>query len=203
MNPAAQLMGRSARHKIFMALVALAIVVPACAPKSANENEPSPVISGAPKTSLPMPPAKGAQLAQLGWVLSDGSHTTVGAYQNKVLLLDFYATWCMPCRDSIPHLIALEKQYGPRGLAVVGLNVGGPDDLEEVPAFAQEFKIDYPLGVPDQSLTEFLMSDVDAIPQTFVFDGRGQLIKRYIGYSESMATELDQLIRSALESPAR
>jgi thiol-disulfide isomerase/thioredoxin len=186
-----------------MAMLAVAIALAGCGRKSVNENAPSPVISGPPKTSLPMPPANGAQLSQLGWMLSDGSHTTVGAYQHKVLLLDFYATWCMPCRDSIPHLIALEKQYGPRGLAVVGLNVGGPDDLDAVPAFAREFKIQYPLGVPDESLTDFLMSDIDAIPQTFVFDGRGQLIKRYIGYSQSMGTELDQLIRSNLESPAK
>src|SRR5262245_8281013 len=98
MKLTAQLMGRTSRLKILIVVLTLALA--ACAPKPANENAPSPVISGVPKTSLPMPPAKGAQLAQLGWVLSDGSHTTVGAYQNKVLLLDFYATWCMPCRDS-------------------------------------------------------------------------------------------------------
>jgi thiol-disulfide isomerase/thioredoxin len=150
-----------------------------------------------------MPSSNGAVLGQMGWVLPDGAHPTISNYQDKVLLLDFYATWCMPCRDSIPHLIALEKKYGPRGLAVVGLNVGGPDDLQAVPAFAREFNIHYPLGVPDQSLTDFLMSDVDAIPQTFVFDGKGQLIKRYIGYSATMAEELDALIRSALESPSK
>jgi thiol-disulfide isomerase/thioredoxin len=199
-----QMIGPTSRRTILLiAILALATVLDACAPKTTNENEPSPVLSGPPKTSLPMPPSNGGQLGQMGWILSDGAHTTISSYQNKILLLDFYATWCMPCRDSIPHLIALEKQYGPRGLAVVGLNVGGPGDLQEVPAFAQEFNIQYPLGVPDESLTNFLMSDIDAIPQTFVFDGRGQLIKRYIGYSESMANELDELIRSTLESSSK
>ena len=150
-----------------------------------------------------MPPIAGTQLGQMGWVLPDGSHPIINDYRDKVLLLDFYATWCMPCRDSIPHLIALEKQYGPRGLAVVGLNVGGPEDLPEVPAFAREFNIHYPLGVPDESLTDFLMSDIDAIPQTFVFDGKGQLIKRYVGYNESMVSELDALIRANLEASSK
>ena len=187
---------------LFIVTLVLSLAA-ACAPKPQNENEPAPVISGAPKTALPMPPGNGGTLAQMGWILSDGAHPTISDYRDKVLLLDFYATWCMPCRDSIPHLIELEKQYGPKGLAVVGLNVGGPEDLPGVPAFAQEFNIHYPLGVPDQSLIDFLMSDVDAIPQTFVFDGKGQLIKRYIGYSPAMASELEILIRSALEGSSK
>ncbi len=61
-----------------------------------------------------------------------------------------------------------------KGLVVVGLNVGGPGDEQQVPAFAKEFGIQYPLAKPDEDLVSFLLSDSDAIPQTFVFDRRGQ-----------------------------
>jgi len=150
-----------------------------------------------------MPPINGSKsIAQMGWALPEGNRITVANYRDKVLVLDFYATWCMPCRDSIPHLIDLQNRYGPQGLAIVGLNVGGPDDREAVPAFAREFKIRYPLGFPDQELGDLLLSDNSAIPQTFVFDRSGRLVQRYIGYGESTASELEQTIRGALTSSA-
>jgi thiol-disulfide isomerase/thioredoxin len=178
--------------------------VPSCAHRTENRNQPTPVLSGQPKSSFPMPPLNGpTALGQLGWVLSDGRHITIGTYHNKVLVLDLYATWCEPCRESIPHLIDLEKKYEAQGLSVVGLNVGGPDDLSKVPAFARAYNIQYPLGTPDQALTDLLMSDNDAIPQTFVFDRQGRLIKRYVGYYDSMTNELEEIVSSTLESAAQ
>ena len=105
---------------------------------TANKN--TPVISNPPNnTTYPMPPFKGTSIANMGWEFSDGNRSVFADYQGKVLVLDFYATWCAPCRNSIPHLIDLEKRYGPQGLVIVGLNVGGTDDQAEVPAFAREF----------------------------------------------------------------
>ncbi len=75
----------------------------------------------------------------MGWTVANSQHVRLSDLKYKVVILDFYATWCVPCRDSIPHLIDLHKRYGPKGLQVVGLNVGGPDDYEEVPAFARQF----------------------------------------------------------------
>ncbi|MCM3872207.1 MAG: TlpA family protein disulfide reductase [Pyrinomonadaceae bacterium] len=146
-----------------------------------------------------MPPlrAEGAG-AEMGWTLVDGGRARVADFRGQVLVLDFYATWCVPCRQSIPHLIELHRRANPHGLQVVGLNVGGPDDRVEVAAFAAEFNIPYPLGFPDKPLSDFFLSDNDSIPQTFVFDRGGQLIKRFIGYDDSMPEELDQVIQSAL-----
>jgi hypothetical protein len=68
----------------------------------------------------------------------------------------------------------------------------------KVAAFAAEFKIPYPLGSPDKPLSDLFLSDDDSIPQTFVFDRGGQLIKRFIGYDDSMPKELERVIQSAL-----
>ena len=111
-------------------------------------NSNTPVISGAPPgTTFPMPPTNGASITNMGWELSDGKRSLFSEYKGKVLVLDFYATWCVPCRDSIPHLIGLQKKHEDKGLVVVGLNVGGPGDDQEVPAFAKEFGIQYTLAI--------------------------------------------------------
>ena len=136
----------------------------------------------------------------MGWVLSDGSRARLGDYQGKVLVLDFYATWCEPCRKSIPRLIALQDKYAAKDLQVVGLNVGGPDDRIKVSNFAKELGVQYPLGFPDQALSDLFLSDNQTIPQTFIFRRDGTLQKRIIGYDLAAEVELEKAIDEAVNS---
>lgn len=150
-----------------------------------------------------MPPLKATSVADLGWVLpqtSDGNlgRAKIGDYTGKVLVLDFYATWCLPCRESVPHLIELQKRYGDQGLAVVGLNVGGPDDRVLVAEFAKELQIQYSLGFPDRTLTDFLLSNDTTIPQTFIFRRDGTLAKRLIGFDAGAGQMMEEIIRAEL-----
>jgi thiol-disulfide isomerase/thioredoxin len=173
----------------------------ACSRTPSNASEPTPVLSGPPNTTYPMPPLNmDIARTELGWTLHDGQRVRLADYRGRALALDFYATWCAPCRQSIPHLIDLQRRYGPQGLQVVGLNVGGPDDRVKVPGFAGELQIQYPLGFPDKALTDFFLSDNATIPQTFVFDRQGQLVKRFIGYDEAVPGQLQQAIQTALIS---
>jgi len=149
-----------------------------------------------------MPPLKGTSLNNMGWELTEGKRSVFSEYRGRVLVLDFYATWCVPCRDSVPHLIGLQKKYEDQGLSVIGLNVGGPGDEERVPAFAKEFGIQYALAKPDEDLVSFLLSDSDAIPQTFVFDRQGKLVERLIGFGPQSGQRLDRAVESALQTPA-
>ena len=121
-------------------------------------------------------------------------------YKGKVVVIDFYATWCEPCRAEIPRLVQMQKDYGAGGLQVIGLNVGGDDDRPKVPSFAKEFGIEYPLGFPDDNLVDQYLTDNQNIPQSFVFDRDGNLIKRFIGYSSKSGAELEQIVRSAVNS---
>lgn len=175
---------------------------PGCTVSHDSSSE-TPVITAAPNnTTYPMPPLNGKTLTTTGWHLSNGQRAFFSDFKGQVLVLDFYATWCIPCRNSIPHLVQLQERYSKEGLRVVGLNVGGPDDLDKVPAFAREFKIQYQLAVPDDELNDLLLSDNSDIPQTFVFDRRGLLKKRFVGFSETSAKEMDEAIESALQSTA-
>lgn len=186
--------------KAAVSLVVCAFFLIACSRKEPTTTTgATPVLSGPPNTTYPMPPlkAEGGD-AEMGWTLVDGRRVSLADFRGQVLVLDFYATWCAPCRKSIPHLIELQRHSGPHGLQVVGLNVGGPDDRVKVAAFLVEFNIPYPLGFPDKQLSDLFLSDDDTIPQTFVFDRGGQLVKRFIGYDDSMPKELERVIQSAL-----
>ena len=183
----------------FISLAAAVVItssINACINQKHEDAAATPVLSGPPKTSFPMPPLKAR--SDMAWVLNDGKRTTLADYEGKLLVVDFYATWCQPCRQSIPRLIALQQTYGPRGLQVVGLNVGGPDDRIKVANFAKELSIQYPLGFPDQALTELFLSDDQTIPQTFVFGRQGQLVKRFIGYDGAVGDELEQVIQKEM-----
>jgi thiol-disulfide isomerase/thioredoxin len=150
-----------------------------------------------------MPPLNGGSLNTLGWTGDGGKRSVFSDFRGKVLVLDFYATWCVPCRDSIPHLVELQKKHEAEGLQVIGLNVGGPDDPPKAPAFAKEFGIQYPLAMPDDDLVMFLMADNNAIPQTFVFDREGKLAQRLIGFAPGDDKIIDQAVEAALQIPAQ
>jgi cytochrome c biogenesis protein CcmG, thiol:disulfide interchange protein DsbE len=163
----------------------------------------TPVISAPPgNTTYPMPPIETSSINNMGWTVSDGKHSLFSEYKGKVLVLDYYATWCNPCRKSIPHLIELQKKHQDQGLQVIGLNVGGPNDLEKIPGFAKELGIQYPLALPDDDLVAFMLSDETSIPQTFVFDRDGQLVERVIGFSPVVAARIDAAVENALKTSA-
>src|SRR5437899_12101691 len=94
-----------------------------------------------------------------GWLQGNNQHAKLADYLGKVVVLDFYATWCEPCRDETPHLVQMQRQYEAQGFQIVGLNVGGEDDREEVPGFAKDFQIQYPLGFPDDELVDTYLKD--------------------------------------------
>jgi thiol-disulfide isomerase/thioredoxin len=136
----------------------------------------------------------------MGWILSDGTRAMLDDYHGQVLVLDFYATWCAPCRKSIPRLNALHHTFGARGVKIIGLNVGGADDRIKVPAFARELDVGYPLGFPDQALTDLFLSDNQQIPQTFVFGREGLVKGRFIVYEDSTGDGVEKMINELANS---
>jgi len=135
-----------------------------------------------------------------GWTLDHNQRAQLADYKGKVVVLDFYATWCEPCRAETPRLVELQRQYAAQGLQVIGLNVGGEDDREQVPAYAKEFGIQYPLAFPDDDLADRYLADNQNIPQAFVFDRNGNLLKRFVGYSDNSGVELEQVVKASLTS---
>ena len=113
------------------------------------------------------------------------------------MILDFWATYCPPCIEEIPHLKALKAKYGA-GLEVIGLHVGGDDDKPKVPEFVERLKIDYRLAYPEDALTSFVFGQDTAIPQTAIFDREGRLVKKITGFNEQIRVELDRAVDKAV-----
>jgi thiol-disulfide isomerase/thioredoxin len=150
------------------------------------------------KTRPPAPVENSA--SAYGWTLDNNRRAKLADYKGKVVVLDFYATWCEPCRVETPHLIQMQQQYGEQGLQVIGLNVGGEDDRDQVPGYAKELGIQYPLGFPDDELVDAYLTTNQNIPQAFVFDRTGRLVKRFIGYNEGVGQELERVVQVTLAS---
>ncbi|HYP01465.1 MAG TPA: TlpA disulfide reductase family protein [Pyrinomonadaceae bacterium] len=169
-----------------------------------------------PRTALPMPPVATAHDSSSSttapngvgvvhasqWTTLDGRRAKGEDFKGKVLVLDFWATYCPPCRDEVPHLIALQRRYGAQGLHVVGLNVGGAEDRPKVPDFIEEFGIQYALGYPDEQMSDLFFADNSAIPQTYVYDRRGRLAKRFVGFDAKISAELERVVQAALADKA-
>ncbi len=166
---------------------------PAAAPVSVSNRPIS--INNIPQTNLPFPPSK--NIENLGWTLFDGQAQKLGEYKGKVVVLDFWATFCPPCLEEIPHLVELQNKYAD--LKVIGLHVGGEEDVPKVPAFVKKLKINYVLAYPEDELNKILLGNDNAIPQTFVFDRDGRLIEKFVGYDQKVKTDLDKAITQALD----
>ena len=179
-------------------LLLFAFIFAACRPSAAPvsvSNRPV-SINDIPQTNLPLPPVK--NIENLGWQLASGNRQTLGELKGKVVILDFWATYCPPCLEEIPHLAALQNKY--QDLQIIGLNIGGDEDKPKIPAFVEKLKMNYPLGYPQDELTDFLFGGDDRIPQTFVFDKNGRLVKKFVGFDAQTKSELDAAVRQALEN---
>jgi thiol-disulfide isomerase/thioredoxin len=161
-------------------------------------------VNDVPLTSQPMAPTKPVE--EMTWAVMDNKTALEGSvfklkdFRGKAVILDFWATYCKPCIEEIPHLRALQKKYGKENLEVVGMHVGGEEDRPLVPAFAQRLTIDYTLAIPEDELTRFIFGRETAIPQTVVFDRKGRLVKKIIGFDAQIKKELDAAVEQAVNS---
>jgi thiol-disulfide isomerase/thioredoxin len=118
---------------------------------------------------------------------SDGKVVRLSDYKGKVVLLDFWATWCVPCREEIPHFVELQNMYRERGLQIIGVSMD--DSVDPVLAFAQQFHMNYPVVMGNAKLGEEY-GGVLGLPIAFLLDRDGRIVKKHIG-----ATAIDVLDR--------
>lgn len=118
---------------------------------------------------------------------SNGSVVELAKLKGKVVVLNFWATWCGPCRSEIPGFLDVYKQYKPKGLEIVGVSLdrGG---WNEVKPFVEKYKITYPVVVGDGDLAD-AYGGIEAIPTTFVIDKKGNIVNKHLGYLNKAAFE--------------
>lgn len=117
----------------------------------------------------------------------DGRVVKSSDFAGKVLLLNFWATWCGPCRMEIPSLIELQRNYADRGLVVLGVSIdeGGPGVVRPI---VKQAGINYPILIAnDAMLTAF--GGIEAIPTSFIIDRSGRITAKHVGLADKAAFE--------------
>lgn len=179
-------------------LTFVAIAVGGCgaaAPVSVGNKPIS--INDRPLRDAPSRPLK--PVGEMSWTTFEGPVQKLKDFQGKVVILDFWATYCPPCIEEIPHLMELKQTYGD-DLVLIGLHVGGEEDRPKVPEFVEKLKIDYPLATPEDLLTSFIFGQESAIPQTAIFDRSGKLVKKIVGFDQRIKAELDESVAATIRA---
>lgn len=151
--------------------------------------------------SAPAPPLP-ANIANSTIQSLDGDEFKLTDYKGKVVVLDLWATWCGPCRDEIPALIELGKEYGARGVEIIGITTDKrtTPDADEATAlvrdFAREFNINYKLGWTNDDLDQLIVFGGSSIPQTLVIGRDGAVVMHHAGFSPARTP---QKLRDAIE----
>jgi cytochrome c biogenesis protein CcmG/thiol:disulfide interchange protein DsbE len=132
--------------------------------------------------------------ANLNFVLKDasGKDFNLASQKGKVIILDFWATWCPPCKVEIPWFVEFQSKYGPKGFAVIGVSVDDPP--AKLKPFVEQYKMNYPVLIGDGR------DDIKGpkayaaswgLPKTFVIGRDGRICKAHVGLSAKEKFELE------------
>lgn len=125
------------------------------------------------------------------WQLKDldGKPVKLSDFKGKVVLLNFWATWCPPCRREIPAFVSLQKQYAAQGLVIIGVSMdqGGP---AAVKPFIKKMEINYPVVMGDEKVAA-AYGGIQVVPTTFIIDKAGKVAAQHEGDAERETFEAD------------
>jgi peroxiredoxin len=134
------------------------------------------------------------------WKLKDvdGKPVELSQFKGKVVILDFWATWCPPCRTEIPGYIALQKKYADDGLVVIGVSVD-TDGTAPVKKFIKDFGINYMVVMADDGIQE-AYGPILGYPTTFIIDRDGHIRDKKLG--RMPAAKYEEKVLAVLRPPA-
>ncbi|HKQ56928.1 MAG TPA: redoxin domain-containing protein [Candidatus Eisenbacteria bacterium] len=150
-----------------------------CSEKCASEFDADAAAYVPPVLPRPAPELSVADLA--------GKPVTWKSLEGRVVLVDFWATWCGPCRKSMPELQALHEKYSARGFTVLGVSIDEGNAAAKVKKFVAARKIRYPIAVDSEKTPTWERYRVKAVPAAFLVDQKGQVVAQWTGTSVDAA----------------
>jgi len=144
-------------------------------------------------TNYALPPAEVSGAAP-GFTLVDvnGRQVSLADFTGKVVILDFWATWCPPCKREIPDFIKLQSEYGSKGVQIVGIALDQP---EKVRSFVRDNGMNYPVLLGTEEVSAHY-GGVESIPTTFIIDKAGRIVTKYEGFrsKETFESQINKLL---------
>ena len=136
-----------------------------------------------------------ASLSSLSWAADKGEPLDLSAYKGKVVMVDFWASWCGPCRKSFPWLNKMQKEKSGKGLVILGVNVD--ENSDDAKKFLEKYPASFKL-VFDPKGKHPTYYNILGMPTTLIFDRKGVLTHQHVGFKDKKMTEYEQLIDQAL-----
>lgn len=109
----------------------------------------------------------------------DGKTIKLSDYKGKVVIIDFWATWCPPCRKGIPDLISIQDEY-KKDVVIIGISLDGEKTLKDVPGFVKSYEINYPIVFGNEKVVNDY-GGIEGIPTAFVVDKKGNIVDKHVG----------------------
>jgi peroxiredoxin len=159
-------------------------------PQSQNKEKPAPSLP-------PMPEGPKAGSAAPDFTLPDlkGKSIQLSSFKGKAVVVDFWATWCEPCKVEMPWLVDLQKKYGPQGLQILGVAMDDADE-QAIQEFAHKMGVNYPVLKGTEAVAD-LYGGLDGLPATFFVDRSGKIVDVAVGLTNQSV--LEDSIKRALE----
>lgn len=182
-------------------LAALLLVVYGCASEETDQTYTAAperdTMQAAPGMEAPEASVEEREAPNVTFATLDGETFTLEERRGEVLLINFWATWCAPCRKEIPDLVEMQEELGPRGFTVIGVSED-QEGAEVVDPFVEEFDINYPIVIDDGAIAE-AFGGVMGLPTTFVVDAEGMIVDRKLGLFsvDEMRARLEEMLDEA------
>ncbi len=154
-------------------------------------------LAAGPLSDLTITPAAQRKTAP-AFVLENltGKKSTLADYKGKLLLVNFWATWCIPCRQEMPSMEALWQKYKEQGLVVIAISLD-EDAKSRVESFKKIFKLSFPILLDPQAIASDAYK-VSGVPASYLIDRKGNIIARIVGSDDWASAEALQLIKTLL-----